>query len=191
MSLRHALLGALADQPRTGYSLLKHFEQSLAYAWPAGHSQIYPELARLLEEGLIVETETGPRNSRTYAVTEAGVEEVRRWLRETSPDRRVRSDAALRTFFLWLLEPAEAREQLERERDHWRGLLDEFEQIRAQPLGTRRKERAYRVALEGGIRAAEARLAWAEWALEQVGAPAWRAAPADPAAAADAEPARR
>ena len=50
MALRYALLGALADQPRTGYALLKHFQQSLAYAWPASHSQIYPELARLLAD---------------------------------------------------------------------------------------------------------------------------------------------
>ena len=73
MSLRHALLGALADQPRSGYALLKHFEQSLAYAWPASHSQIYPELARLLEDGLIEESETGARRSRTYAITRSGL----------------------------------------------------------------------------------------------------------------------
>jgi DNA-binding PadR family transcriptional regulator len=85
MSLRYALLGSLADEPRTGYALLKHFEQSLAYAWPASHSQIYPELARLLEEGLIEQTETGARNSKTYAVTEAGLENIRRWLLETTP----------------------------------------------------------------------------------------------------------
>jgi len=129
MSLRHALLGALADRPRTGYALLKHFGQSLAYAWPASHSQIYPELARLLSEGLIEETETGPRGSRTYALTDAGLAEVRRWLRETEPDRRVRSDAALRTFFLWLLEPGEARAHLLRERDHTRAQLDELERL--------------------------------------------------------------
>lgn len=180
MSLRHALLGALADRPRTGYALLKHFEQSLAYAWPASHSQIYPELARLLDEGLIEETETGPRNSRTYALTDAGLEEVRRWLRETEPDRRVRSDAALRTFFLWLLEPAEARAQLERERAYWEGLLAELESIRAQPAPTNRKERAFRLALEGGILTVQARLQWVEWALQQVRSPAWRSAPAQP-----------
>ena len=108
MSLRHALLGALADQPRTGYALLKHFEQSLAYAWPASHSQIYPELARLLDAGLIEQADSGPRGSKTYALTDAASTEIRRWLLETEPDRRVRSDAALRTFFLWLLEPDEA-----------------------------------------------------------------------------------
>ena len=111
MALRYALLGALADQPRTGYALLKHFEQSLAYAWPASHSQIYPELARLLDDGLIEQTGSGARNSKTYAVTDRGLDEIRRWLRESEPDRRVRSDAALRTFFLWLLEPAEAAER--------------------------------------------------------------------------------
>lgn len=180
MSLRHALLGALADRPRTGYALLRHFEQSLAYAWPASHSQIYPELARLLEEGFIAEQETGPRNSRTYALTESGLAEVRRWLGETAPDRRVRSEAALRTFFLWLLEPADARVQLEREREHWQGVLDELEAIRAQPRGSTRKEHAFLLALEGGIRTTEARLEWLAWALEQVSSRTWRSASAAP-----------
>ena len=175
MSLRHALLGALADQPRTGYALLKHFEQSLGYAWPASHSQIYPELARLLEDGLIAEAETGPRRSRTYAITEDGVDEARRWLGDTETDRRVRSDAGLRIFFLWLLEPEEAASWLEGEREYWRGILDEFEQIREEPSGDNRKARTFRIALEGGIRTVEARLGWLTWALEQVRSPEWSA----------------
>jgi DNA-binding PadR family transcriptional regulator len=173
MSLRHALLGALADRPRTGYALLKHFEQSLAYAWPASHSQIYPELARLLRDGFIEQTASGPRGSRTYALTNAGLAEIRRWLLETEPDRRVRSDAALRTFFLWLLDPVEAEGELERERTYWRGILDEFRRIEAEPTGTGRKARTFRIALEGGIRTVEARLEWLESALAEVRSPAW------------------
>jgi PadR family transcriptional regulator AphA len=175
MSLRHALLGALADRPRTGYALLKHFEQSLGQAWPASHSQIYPELARLLRDGLIDELATGPRGSRTYAITEAGVAEVRRWLRETEPDRRVRNDAALRVFFLWLLEPAEAAEFLERERSHFRALLARYEAIREEdPVLRDRKQRAFRLALEGGIRSLRARLESIEAALVEVRSPEWR-----------------
>ncbi len=173
MSLRHALLGALADEPRSGYGLLKHFEQSLAYAWPASHSQIYPELARLVDDELIEQTATGPRGSKTYAVTRAGRAEIRRWLRETAPDRRVRSDAALRVFFLWLLEPDEAASQLESERSYWRGILDELERIREEPTGSGRKGRTYRLALEGGIQSVEARLSWIDRATAEIRSPSW------------------
>jgi DNA-binding PadR family transcriptional regulator len=174
MSLRHALLGALADEPRTGYGLLKHFEQSLAYAWPASHSQIYPELARLVEDRLIEQTASGPRGSKTYAVTDAGIAEVRRWLRETTPDRRVRNEATLRPFFLWLLEPDEAIRQLEDEHAYLAGILEELEHISEEPTGTGRKAKTWRIVLEGGIRTIGARLEWLEWAIGEVGSPSWR-----------------
>ena len=174
MSLRHALLGALADQPRTGYALLKHFEQSLGQAWPASHSQIYPELARLRGDGLIDELATGPRGSRTYAITESGIAEIRRWLREIEPDRRVRSDAALRVFFLWLLEPEEAAALLERERSYLRSLLVRYESIREEdPVLRDRKQRAFRLALDGGIRSVRARLESVDAALLEVRSPEW------------------
>ncbi len=177
MALRYALLGALADQPRTGYALLKHFEQSLAYAWPASHSQIYPELARLLADGLIEQTGSGARNSKTYAVTGLGLTEVRRWLRESEPDRRVRSDAALRTFFLWLLEPTEAAERLEDERTYWQGVLDEFLRIQDEPTGDDKKSRTFRIALEGGIAGVEARLAWLDETIAEIRSPQWARLP--------------
>jgi DNA-binding PadR family transcriptional regulator len=177
MALRYALLGSLADHPRTGYELQKHFQQSLAYAWPASHSQIYPELARLLEDGLIEQAGAGARNSKTYAVTEAGLDQVRTWLRDTPPDRRVRSDAALRTFLLWLLEPDEAREQLERERAYWQGVLDEFLRIEDEPTGHNKKARTFRIALEGGIRTVEARLAWLGDAIAEIESDDWRRLP--------------
>jgi DNA-binding PadR family transcriptional regulator len=175
MSLRHALLGLLADRPHSGWGLLKHFEGSLAYAWPALHSQIYPELARLREAGLIEQTGSGARGAKTYELTAAGAQEVRRWLRE-APPARGRSDALLRVFFLWLLEPGEAEEHLRRERDRLTALLADLEAIAAGPRAATRKEHAYRLALEWGLRETRARLEWADWALAEVASPAWRAA---------------
>lgn len=167
-TLGHALLGLLAERPRTGYGLLKHFEQSLAYAWPASHSQIYPELARLRDAGLIREGDTLPRGGRPYELTDAGLAEVRAWLRETEPSRTVRSEAALRLFFLWLLEPAEAEAYLRGEVEHSRRLLAELEAIAAQEDPDTPKTRAYRIALEGGLRVTRARLEWAEWSMSEV-----------------------
>ena len=167
-TLGHALLGLLADRPRTGYGLLKHFEQSLAYAWPASHSQIYPELAKLLAAGLIREGKTLPRGGRPYEITDAGLDEVRRWLRETEPSRTVRSEATLRLFFLWLLEQEDAEAYLHTEAEQARTVLAELEEIAEQEDPDSPKTRAYRIALELGLRANRARLEWAEWAVAEL-----------------------
>lgn len=168
-TLGHALLGVLAERPRTGYALVKHLEQSIAYTWPASHSQVYPELARLRESGLIRETAEAPRGGRVYELTEAGLEEMQRWLRETEPSRTVRDEAALRLFFLWLLEPGDAEAYLQGEAERARAVLAELERIAERRDPETPKTRAYRIALELGRRSARARLEWAEWAAAEVG----------------------
>jgi PadR family transcriptional regulator, regulatory protein AphA len=168
-TLGHALLGVLAEGPRTGYALVRHLAQSVAYAWPASHSQVYPELARLREAGLIRETGAAPRGGRVYEITDAGLAEVRRWLRETEPSRTVRNEAVLRLFFLWLLEPEEAEAYLRGEAEQARATLEELERIAEQEDPDTPKTRAYRTALELGLHAARARLAWAEEALAASG----------------------
>jgi PadR family transcriptional regulator AphA len=118
MSLRHAVLGLLATQPSTGYELTNRFDVSLANAWHASHSQIYPELARLEEAGMVEVVGEGARNSRTFGITPAGREELRRWLVETEPNRAQRNETAVRWFLVALLDPADRRAVLERELEH-------------------------------------------------------------------------
>ena len=116
MSLPHALLGLLAVAPRSGYELTKAFAGDLGrYAWQAGHTSIYPELARMAEGGLIEVTHEGARGARTYAVTDAGRDELRTWLL-TPPAQaaKVRNEQVLRMFLLPALDPADAREVLGR-----------------------------------------------------------------------------
>ena len=115
MSLRHAVLGLLAWKPGTGYELTQSFDSSLSHAWHASHSQIYPELAKLEAEGLVEVVGEGPRRSKTWAVTDAGREELRRWLMETEPNRAQRNETALRWFLVFRLEPEQRRVVLERE----------------------------------------------------------------------------
>jgi DNA-binding PadR family transcriptional regulator len=115
MSLRHAVLGLLAVRPSTGYDLAQRFDESLAHAWHASHSQIYPELARLDEEGMVEVVGEGPRRSRTFAITGRGRDELRRWMTESEPNRSQRNETAVRWFLLALLEPDARRLALERE----------------------------------------------------------------------------
>ncbi|NHC47592.1 PadR family transcriptional regulator [Motilibacter aurantiacus] len=115
MSLRHALLGLLAIQPSTGYELTRSFERSLGSAWHAGHSQIYPELIKLEEAGLVEVVGEGARRSRTYGLTSSGREELRLWLVVAEPSRSQRNETLLRWFLLAQLTPADRRAALERE----------------------------------------------------------------------------
>jgi DNA-binding PadR family transcriptional regulator len=84
MSVRHALLGLLAQRPRHGYDLRAAFEALVGgeELWDVKPAQIYTTLARLEEGGLIrqelVEQNSGPEK-RIYALTEAGQAELAAW----------------------------------------------------------------------------------------------------------------
>lgn len=115
MSLRHAILGLLAIQPSTGYELTQRFDLSLAHAWHASHSQVYPELAKLETEGFAEVLAEGPRRSRTWGITDAGRTELRHWLVETEVHRGQRNESGVRWFLFQLLDPADRRAVIERE----------------------------------------------------------------------------
>ncbi len=94
VSLRMAALGLLAQRPGSGYDLLKTFEKTMANVWPATQSQLYGELNRLADTGLIEMTDIGPRGRKEYRITRAGRAELRRWV--TTP-RTTRRCAMLRS----------------------------------------------------------------------------------------------
>lgn len=164
MSLRHGLLGLIAARPTTGYELAKLFEASLANVWAAQLSQIYPELGRLLEQGLIRVVETGPRQKKTYEITDEGLAEVRRWLLEVEPDRANRNGAMLRTFFLWLVEPAEAEAYLRREAALHRENLRRFEEASTREPATPSAP----LPVEWAIRYSRELALWSEWAADRI-----------------------
>ncbi|MBG0813488.1 PadR family transcriptional regulator [Planomonospora sp. ID82291] len=130
MSLRMALLGLLtASGPASGYDLTKRFESSVNHAWHAGHSQIYPELAKMAAEGLVTVGEEGPRGRKTYTVTEEGSRLLHDWLVTKENFRPVRDEGALRAFLLPLLEPEESVALLRREAEAYAARLAGLEAL--------------------------------------------------------------
>lgn len=116
MALRHAILAALSrGKPRTGYDLNASFNDVNDRAWHASPSQVYSELTKMEDRGLIAISERNERGRTSYVISEAGYEELRRWLLHEQPDHGVRDDATLRLLNLWVLEPAEAAYLLDSE----------------------------------------------------------------------------
>ncbi|WP_094293268.1 PadR family transcriptional regulator [Mycobacterium neumannii] len=112
MSLRIAALGLLAEKPGSGYDLLKLFEESLANVWPATQSQLYGELNKLADAGLIEVAAIGPRGRKEYQITDAGRAELRRWISNPQDDPPFRSTSLLRVFLLGEIPREQARAQL-------------------------------------------------------------------------------
>jgi PadR family transcriptional regulator AphA len=170
MSLRHALLGLLSDRPASGYDLLRLFETSLANVWSATQSQVYTELGKMAEVGLVSVSASGPRGRKEYEITEPGRAELRHWLSETRPTRTVRSEALLRVFFLGELPPEQAREYLRYLGAISAGQAAALEELDASVEWDQDDLSVYgRIALEYGKRFAAMRREWAEWAEGQLG----------------------
>ena len=110
MALRHAILGSLSrGVPFTGYELSSHFADDSDRAWHAKPSQVYLELTKMAEAGLIEITERGERGKTRYRATAAGIDEIRRWLVSDEPDHHVKDDPILRLLTVWLLDEATAK----------------------------------------------------------------------------------
>jgi len=170
MSLRHALIGLLVEQPASGWDLSRRFQEILGSVWPAGHPQIYGELRKLQDEGLIDLDSEGPRGRKAYRATEAGVAEVRRWLTTTEVDHTLRSEPLLRSAFFFLMTPDELADHLDREAAFFR---DRAARYRALADAKDRGEfghgplsQSLRVALEASLRIDEALAGWAQWAKD-------------------------
>ncbi|MEV0999679.1 PadR family transcriptional regulator [Nonomuraea sp. NPDC050202] len=165
MSLRHAVLGLLSEGPASGYDLMKTFDVSLANVWPATQSQLYSELGKLAEAGLVDVVAEGPRGRKEYAITEEGLAELRRWVAEVEPTKVMRSDMLLRVFFLAQVSPEQARDYLRRQAGEAAKDLEHMEGIREFVESGADNLSVYgRLALDYGMRLAKAQKEWAEWA---------------------------
>jgi DNA-binding PadR family transcriptional regulator len=88
MSVPLTLLGLLEREPSHGYDLKRDYDTFFGRGKPLPYGQVYATLSRLARDGKAIagpaEHGEGPDRKR-YAITEAGAEEVERWLSEPTP----------------------------------------------------------------------------------------------------------
>jgi DNA-binding PadR family transcriptional regulator len=119
MSLPRTLLGLLDPQPAHGYDLKRSYDQHFGAEKPLAYGQVYAALARMLGNGLIevagVEPGEGPERKR-YAITDAGVTELRTWLGTPEPPAAYLQSTLYTKVVLALLTGADPRDLLETQR---------------------------------------------------------------------------
>ncbi|OBI89204.1 PadR family transcriptional regulator [Mycobacterium asiaticum] len=99
MSLRDAVLAALLEGESSGYDLAKEFDASVANFWMATPQQLYRELDRLAEQGLIqarvVHQERRP-NKRMYSLTDAGRDAIRQFTARAPRPSAIRDELMIK-----------------------------------------------------------------------------------------------
>jgi len=108
-TLKYAILGMLVQKSMTGYELMQQFESALCEFWSAKHSQIYPELKKLTEEGMVnyeVQISGAVMEKKLYTITEEGRKDFLMWLAKDDDMGPTPKDVfRLRVFFSNYLEP--------------------------------------------------------------------------------------
>lgn len=169
MSLRFAALGLLAQHPGSGYDLLKRFEKSMANVWPATQSQLYGELNKLADSGLIEVADIGPRGRKEYRVTDAGRTELVRWIGDFHDDPPMRRPDVLRVFLLGELPPEDARRYAVEFAERAASELKRLEQLRDSINWVDSDAGFYgRAALEFGLRDVAMEEQWARWLVASI-----------------------
>jgi PadR family transcriptional regulator, regulatory protein AphA len=104
MSLPHIILGLLQQQSMTGYDLKNRcFDKTIAHLWAADQAQIYRTLDKLVEQEWIVyevEVQQDRPNRKIYSLTNAGNEELMRWLQQSQPLPTLREPLLVQLFFI-------------------------------------------------------------------------------------------
>src|SRR5215211_8996157 len=95
-STAYVILGLLRKGPKSGYEIKSLVDHSTRFFWAASYGQIYPELRRLADAGLIEGTADpqGERQRTVYRLTAAGADALSTWL-TTPPDIQQTRDESL------------------------------------------------------------------------------------------------
>ncbi|MEU6313371.1 PadR family transcriptional regulator [Streptomyces sp. NPDC047014] len=175
MSLPHAILTALLEKPSSGLELTRRFDKSIGYFWSATHQQIYRELGRLEESGLIraLPSEVPVRGQKKeYEVLPAGGAELARWVAESQDPKPMRDPLLLRIRAAGVVGPQGLGPELRRHLELHRRQLSQYEAIEAKDFPPGRdavEDRLRRLVLHGGIALETFWLHWLEEALAEVG----------------------
>src|SRR6266516_4274883 len=100
-STAYVILGFLGRRPMSGYEIKSLVDRSTRFFWAASYGQIYPELRRLADAGLI-EGKASPQGGRkrnVYRLTPAGRRELRAWLETDAEAFELRDEGLLKLFF--------------------------------------------------------------------------------------------
>lgn len=169
MALSHAILVSLQDRPQSGYDLAKRFDQTVGYFWKASHQQIYLELHKLAEAGLVrsekIEQSTRP-NRIVYELTPLGEDALHSWIEEPTEAPNFKEELLVKLFALGSADEATLLAEVERRLAFHRQRLARYESVMQthypHPDQLSARKRGRYLGLRLGILTEQSTVQWCE-----------------------------
>ena len=101
--LPYIIMGILNQNPNsTGKELTNQFNEEIGEFWKASHSQIYPELKKMLADNWIVGTQKENNEKEiNYSLTKKGALQLENWIKQPITELAVSHDLfSLKLFFI-------------------------------------------------------------------------------------------
>ncbi|MBD7911296.1 MULTISPECIES: PadR family transcriptional regulator [Clostridium] len=174
-TLKYAILGLINREPLTGYDITKEFNEGLVNFWYAKHSQIYPELKKLTDEGLIsykTIIQGEKLEKKLYTITEDGKKDLKTWLVKDEPLEQTPKDifrlkayfcdemdneTVLKQFFSQLDKRTEKLQNLE----EYINKLSDIDDISSPKFGDY-------IVLKGAILREKSYIEWLEYCINKI-----------------------
>lgn len=169
---QYALLGILTQFESSGYEMKKFIETAIGFFWSESFGQIYPNLKRLEQQGLIRQARTVEAKGSdriVYAITPSGRRKLREWLAKPAEPLAERNELLLKLFFGSQLDPQGIETHIDGARANAEHLLTVYDAIEKK-IAARKDDSAdypfWRLTLEYGIQRAKMDLLWAKSARQ-------------------------
>jgi PadR family transcriptional regulator AphA len=130
----YVILGMLGWRPMSGYEIKSIVDKSTRFFWAASYGQIYPELRRLSDGGLIEgrASPQGGRKRNVYRLTAAGRKELRAWLKADPEVYEVRDEGLLKLFFAAATNGGSALGTLDAMRRQHQQVVEQLKAVEAE-----------------------------------------------------------
>lgn len=193
MSVKHALLSLLEQEPMYGYQLRQEFESRTGGTWPLNVGQVYTTLTRLERDGLVEAAGEDEEGHERWRLTATGREEVATWF--TTPVARTqppRDELAIKLALAVTVPGVDVGTLIQRQRSASMAALQDYTRLKRQAGAADRPERAdlaWGLVLDSLVFGAEAEIRWLDHCEARLRRAALQAADPAPETPAPTSPA--
>ncbi len=173
---RYVMLGLLQQENLSGYEIKKIIDMQMTFFWQESYGQIYPELNRMQDEGLIESAEI-PEEEKTrheknkYRITEAGTQALKSWMEHENEKDSSRSEFLLKLFLSTEKNEEEMKRHIIRFQEESEQRLQLFRLFQSQltkEIDLHQNHRQILMVLDLGIRQAQLYIDWCRDTIKEL-----------------------